>query len=711
MQIPSELKFIEDAISLDYENTFIKADWLLSPFESNKWIYNFEFKKNKKIDWNIELYDGSKLTDDKNHNLLISLKYWLVSSTNRNIGPPVSSNKVQASMLTMVRDFNAVIKIIDYLLLNGEKYKLIEFGLGAITYDDLSFFLDKAYSSNKSSESLYNWSSLVSNHLTKTLTETNKNDVIKFILDYPTIKNIDQDTINNCPLEIPEEQHYNIISAMILNKLAIQKKGTSKKNQFGGTWGINTSLLSKLIYKNTLFIKSITKPSFPSLEVNFEDEEIINREYKGIKVTTKDSSLLSWGNLLEYRRGLEKLRVLNVLGLPSPGEDEINKLELYNPEIFIKKGRYKTVPYEIIFNAIKEAIEFHLKVGNIIIDSLCDIIRYSYKKGISLTSLTNQDVITLLPPELTTLGISSLGITCLTSGNIHASRRGAGIADYYHRLRSNQGLLDLVHVYYGAVKVVVGALTARRDGELLDLMANNCLDNTEEWLIFENRKSSKMLYGARSTEARPIDPIAVDMIKNLVKLQSTYIEVGFIDDFTNLFSPPHINSPSKLRTSKRCADTCVDLFCDYIQTYRNNEGERYYLRQHQLRRFFALLFFYSSRIGGLETLQWMLGHTEPEHIWHYITESTQGAVLLGAKAQYVAESLVNGGKDYKNLTDFVYEKFNTTEFSILDIEELEEYIEELIQEGNVTIEPEFFVDGNKKRMRIITKIIEVNDAK
>ena len=84
----------------------------------------------------------------------------------------------------------------------------------------------------------------------------------------------------------------------------------------------------------------------------------------------------------------------------------------------------------------------------------------------------------------------------------------------------------------------------------------------------------------------------------------------------------------------------LDFLCDYIQTPINKKGERYYIRQHQLRRFFAMLFFHSASFGGLETLQWMLGHTDIEHLWNYITETLDGTVLRGAKAQFVAQSLV-----------------------------------------------------------------------
>ncbi|ENQ8649115.1 site-specific integrase [Vibrio fluvialis] len=708
MKLPSELDFLEEFIRIDYEKMFTEADWLLSPFEYNKWKYNFDFKINKELDWNILLYDGSRLTDSQNSDLLLSLKYWLISSTDRSIGPAVSGNKIRASMTTMSRDFRAVLRIIDYLLINGKKYRIKEFGLGAMTFDDLSFLLDQLYSNNDANESLYNWSFMVSKYLFDLLNRTDKKEISKLIYCYPSISNIDPEILDECPLGFSKNEIIEIRAAMLLNGLGRCKLGSSKNGYYGGIWGINTTKLSGIIYKYTLYTKTVAKPTFASLEINFEDEDIIRREYDGVNVTTKESELLSWGNLQEYRRGLEKLQILNIINLPAPPPDDILKLETYTPEIRIKKGRFKTLPYELVFRAIRESIEFHLKYGDILIDTFCDVIKYAKKNNFKLTSITQSKFLELVPKELQDLGISKIGITCISPGKGLTRRRGAGIADYFHELRNNQGLLDLLHVYYGAVKILVGVLTARRDGELLDIIANKGLDITEEWLVFDKRKSSKLFFGARSTEARPIDPIAVEMINNLIRLQSEHIELGLLHDFTNLFSPPQINGSGKFNSNRRCSDSYVDLFCDYIQTDRNIKGERYYLRQHQLRRFFALLFFHSSQIGGLETLQWMLGHTDPEHVWHYITESVQGTVLRGAKAQYVAESLVNGSKDYNNLIDFVYERFNTTEFSILDVEELEEYIDELLKDGKATIEPEFFIDGNHKRMRVIVKITEIN---
>lgn len=706
MQLPNELDFLKEIISTDYENQFKKADWLKSPFTSNNWIYNFGFKKDKELNWDIPLYDGSKLIDEENRLLLTSLKHWLIVSTNRNILSPVASNQLNPAIATMSRDFRCVLHLIDYFLLNGHQYKLKEFALGAITQDDLIALLDKLYSNNESNESLYEWSSRTSKHLLDLLYNTDKDEINNLIKRYPSILKIDPDELSECSLNLSEDKIIHIRAAILINNLGKCKKGSSKKGNFGGVWGINTTKIAKEIYKNTLYKKNVLKSNFPSLNINFEDAPLIDREYDGVKVTSKETELLSWNNLQEYRRGLEKLQVLNIINLPAPTQDELDFLKTYYPEIPPKKGRFKTVPYDLILKAIKDAIEFHLKYGDLLINTWCKLIEYSIQRQIPLTSITSKELLKIIPKELQRIGVSRIGITCQIEGEGKHLRKGANTKDYYRMLRSNQGLIELIHVYYGAVKIIVGALTARRDGELLDIVANKCLDNTEQWLIFEKRKSSKNIFGARNTEARPIDSLAVDMIKNLIILQEKHIESGLLENYINIFSPPQLTASGHFNISRRCSDFYVDLFCDYFQTDLNENGERYYLRQHQLRRFFALLFFHSSQVGGIETLQWMLGHTDPEHIWNYITETVQGSVLRGAKAQYVAESLVEGAKEYNNLADFVYNRFNTKEFSVIDVNELEEYIEELIKEGKAIIEPEFFVDGKERKMRIITKITE-----
>jgi len=202
------------------------------------------------------------------------------------------------------------------------------------------------------------------------------------------------------------------------------------------------------------------------------------------------------------------------------------------------------------------------------------------------------------------------------------------------------------------------------------------------------------------------------MIKNLVKMQKTLKRVGFIPELQTLFATPSLKAASSLTDSSPYVfNRNLDLFCDYFETPLNSNGERYYIRQHQLRRFFAMLFFYCGSFAKLDTLQWMLGHTDPRHVYRYITESTEGTILAGAKAHYVAEQLHQGNTEsFQALADLLEYKFGTKDFSVIDTNDLEDQIHDLMKEGWVEIEPEFFTDHQGKKFKVVARLIRTPEV-
>jgi hypothetical protein len=128
--------------------------------------------------------------------------------------------------------------------------------------------------------------------------------------------------------------------------------------------------------------------------------------------------------------------------------------------------------------------------------------------------------------------------------------------------------------------------------------------------------------------------------------------------------------------------------------------------KHQLRRFFAMLFFWGSSFGGLDTLRWFLAHTDVEHLYHYITETTPGSVLRGAQAHYATEQLQGYDQNAEELADLLEQRFDTRKFDLMEIDELDAYIEDLIEEGSVMIEPEFFKDAEGENYRILIQVKE-----
>ena len=113
-----------------------------------------------------------------------------------------------------------------------------------------------------------------------------------------------------------------------------------------------------------------------------------------------------------------------------------------------------------------------------------------------------------------------------------------------------------------------------------------------------------------------------------------------------------------------------------------------------------MAFFWGNGFGSMDTLRWFLGHTDVQHLYHYITESTEGNVLKSVKAQYVYEDL----DSQEDLKDLLVKKYGTNNFSLIEREVLEDYIEDLIEEKTVEVEPEFFNDDNGQNYKILVKV-------
>ncbi len=136
----------------------------------------------------------------------------------------------------------------------------------------------------------------------------------------------------------------------------------------------------------------------------------------------------------------------------------------------------------------------------------------------------------------------------------------------------------------------------------------------------------------------------------------------------------------------------LNLFCDYFETktveIRSDHMHRYYIRQHQLRRFFAMAFFWGSGYDGLDTLRWFLGHTDAEHLWHYITENTPGVVLRGVKAETIVHG-INRDKieGIEKLRELLKKRYSVDDVLIESLSETIEAYQNDEEDGYITVEP------------------------
>lgn len=689
MSLPPELQFLAPFFVPPSESLRSK-DWLFSDFDVNRWEYSFGFKEPKYLDWDVVLDDGSRLIERKNKKLLDSLKYFLAGSTQDNS----NSNSQAARSL----EFARAVHLVDFLLLNSEQFKLAKHGLAGLGRDTLKSILSQIGSSSDTAECVYSWSKRLSLYCLTLASEIDKAEIDNAIKEWPELSVISPDQIGENTLDISISLIPQIRATLYLKGFYTLRRGKG--------YIPNSVKLSNEIYQNTLKGRNDDKPVIGILSVEAINDFVC--ECPPIPVATGANPMMSETSFNLYKKTLYSLGNLHDVGLPAPSKEDLISAKNFTVSS-TTPGRFRTLPSEVVFSAVRNSIEFYIQHGTEIVDGFCRAVLYCKREKLSFSEVTDNRFQGVFSHHLTSIGVKSLGLTRRVVGTSRKGGIKGSKAEYFTKLRANHGLIELVKILIACTQIVVGSLMGRRIGELLDLHAKDCLDASQQWLIFASRKSTYQVFGTRQVEARPIEPIAVKMICNLVRMQKILKRIGFLKELQPLFASPSSQGSMKLSdVAPYNFNHNLNLFCDYFETQTDESGRRHYIRQHQLRRFFAMLFFYSSSFGGLETLQWMLGHTDPQHIWHYITESMDGATLRGAKAQFVAEALHSGDvASFENLAALLKARFGTDDFTIVDTEELEDYLSDLMEDGSVEIEPEFIEDDEGQRFKVVAHVKQV----
>lgn len=661
------------------------APWLLSDFQENIWKTKTSQKNPTELDWGVRLWNSSLLTDCKNDILLRSLKHMLI----------IGANGVNAEFATLApasqnMRLTSTLRLIDYLLINSENLEIVQFGLSAIDSDDLKGVLNNLASSSFSEDSIYAWHKRVSAYCNGQLNCISEREVQGIFSEYPSIEVVNDDQYENLNLDIAAADIPKI-------RAALMKDGVYYGNRNQG-FKINTKRLSERLYPDTLRGRQTPKSALDALSF-YPSDACYSREFPAVRVTTGDSEALHINLYYQYRYALVNSAALATLGLPAPTNTDA--IAEYTPNI-AECSRFRSVPSNNLLKLFRSSLDFHVEHGRKILNGLIRVAAHCHDHDIKMCRLSDAAFLKIIGSELANLGVKKLGLSSLRKTKTRTPRKGSR-EEYYQRLRANHGLLELVYVYLGCVQLVVGMIMARRVDELVTLNAEKCLDKTRSWLVFNLGKSTHKALGLRQRESRPIDAIAVEMIEELRRLQKILKRLGVIDDLIDLFAAPSsLGHNGLLGCSIYHYNRHLDFACDYFESDVTAAGERYYVRQHQLRRFFAIMFFYTNTFGELDTLRWMLGHRDVEHVWRYLSECLAPKDIRMAGARYLTDLAVNERlENYQNLQELLFSEFGTTSFSLVDENRIEDYLAGMLEEGKVRIEPQFFNDEHGKSMKIL----------
>jgi hypothetical protein len=637
----SNLDFIYD-LKEKKEKKLQKFKFLDSNFEDNIWKIKYSNSSCLNINFNILLGDNNLLTSAKHEILLLTLKYWIIEGVQ-----PVKG--ISYAPKTISLKIKNILSLFDYLNINDQHSQMSKFGFAGLTTDFIKFMFDELSSYTHKNESIYKISDVFTAYFRDNISPLKNN--IKENNDYG-IMGINNDKIDE-------------FKAYILN---------------------NKDIKTSLLYKNCL-----SKPiGFPT-ELKSLSIKTIKREFKSFYRNNENKKLSTsaLNDLLNCFCKIKNLKSINNISANIPELYIFDEILNYKPETKIA-GRFETVPSSLIFETFKKAVEFHYNYGEDIIKSYENYIKNLEKNNISSNSFgfnkeTEDILLKSLTRKIKNIGVKSWKQKC--NGNDNK----------FNLLRDNKSLYDLIIVYFGAVQTVVGSLMARRQSELGTLSSDNCIDAVNNHLIFKRSKSTKNLFGIKDTLALPIDELGIEMIKKIKRFHQ------FNQNDNLLFAVPQYINPFQIQNNidSTLYNEKLDIFFDYIEI-PVKDGKRLYIRQHQLRRFFAMAFFWGNGFGSMDTLRWFMGHTDVKHLYHYITESVSGEVLRSTKAQYAAEHL----DDFDNLKKLVEEKYNTSNINIIEEDDLIYFIEDLMEEGNIEIEPDFLEDNDGNEFKVTVTIKE-----
>lgn len=657
------------------------AAWLRSDFYDDVWTIasNRVFQ----VDWRVRLPDGNLLPSPPHAKLCNVFKSWLIarshvdSTGNRWFCPQAERN------ILLQRPLHCM----DYLLLHAEPLGLVEHGLGALTQNDLCAMLASIGSSRTIHNSVYGWSSRLTVMLRTKIAAMTR---VQFRDAQARHAGLDEHIPDQSTRSttLSEEEIIASRAWLAANGLFVQGNGYRLSP--------NTARLADELYGGTLCGRSLSLPMPEELCIGPDFRA--HTEYPRAFVRSENDERRALKSLLLYVDAVKPLNLLRADGLPAPSVDADAALRFARTLDTKPMGRFRTVAPQVVLDALRKAVEFTLDHGDDLVDSYVALARAARAAGQTVAAFAAcHGVGPSLTPHCRAMGVRSWTIEPINAG----LNGGAPLlpADrWYENLRSNHGLYESLRVLYGAIKIVVGTLTARRQGELMDLVAESCLDAERTRLVFKNRKSGPG--GLRETEARPIPPIGVRLIGLLERLQKNLIHIEALKEADRVFAPPRRLEPGLVVLTFAQYNADLDLFSDWAQTPVGADGRRIYIRQHQLRRFFAMVFFYGGGFGGMDTLRWFLGHTDVQHLWHYITETTPGAMLRSVAAEWAAYGVKHATPEAEALSEEVFVHFGTRDFSVLDDEALTVHIEDLIEEGRLTVQPEFLDGGRQYRVAV-----------
>jgi hypothetical protein len=645
-------------------------EWWLSDFDDDVTQIKFEHQQStKEIRWcDVILDDGERLTSNKHQPLLNAFKHWVIVCDN----PLENGGKLTSSRYAS-RKLDRILTLIDVILLNSIALKLSEFHLQKV---DDAFWMGVLMTIAEHGGSVTNDLYQV-NHRIKTLLDdvvVSQDDVNAFVAKYPYV------TREVASDEIILNVKNRVKACCWLHQHRYYANSSGDRYGHGVPQG-NNGILTELLFSGNTLRTILNVSLYPELAL----KPIASRaEFKAVSNSEKSSGmskkdLQEWVSVIKLiNANLDKSNTCKVNFVSGDvSTDSITRIITLR-----KPARTKTLPPEFAFNLFRSSYELLKQFcpapnenGRNFWENALELLTEASRKSTRAHSNPHRPCnnIKAFNEELHRhLPTSEQGhwLQFEVMDRIDSKFKALGIQQFEHlpftaenrheRIRNNEPMMEIFNLLQGAIQLLLGVVMARRQAELVQLKpfgnliyidekgaasreANPYDNNNERWYLhFKVKKTGTR--GKNLDEKRPISLSIARFVWQLEQFNQQAIEKSLAKK-SDLVLFNYVEAQTlilKKRDSNRF-NAAFDVLCDYFETATvemdNGEYRRHYVRQHQLRRFFALVFFWSKGYEDMEALRWMLAHSDLEHLHNYITENVDGAIIKSAQASVIAQSI------------------------------------------------------------------------
>lgn len=256
----------------------------------------------------------------------------------------------------------------------------------------------------------------------------------------------------------------------------------------------------------------------------------------------------------------------------------------------------------------------------------------------------------------------------------------------------------VVHIFVGACALIIAMLKPIRDKELTTVK-RDCLstDTALGGAFIEHENGKAGVLGVNPMIDRPIPSVVARAIQLLQvmggQLSALYGDTSdHKDDLFYIFGPGFKIPGGKCKSHK--VNSCLDQFCEAIGVPKDKHGRSWYVRIHEMRKFFMLTLNRHEISDTHDVLAYAAGHFGREHVYEYVDYHISDSEVVRYEAECVDDKLIAfetgrlAPEDNQGLVavhKFVLARFKVSSVSTIPKEEFMDYLSGMLGGDQVEI--------------------------